>query len=108
MYRIPLKKVVLHHQGAGLFRMVELCRLFETTEPEGETYLLAVPLPRRPWVVEKIHEPLPADALLKRVDDYSNQWIAAGIDAFDFPMKARKALLDNGFPVSDIEIYPVQ
>ena len=107
--RVPVKKVVIHHQGGGLFRIVELCRLFETIEPDsGECYVLGVPMHRRPWVVDKIHKPLSADELLNRVDDYSKQWIIDGIAAYDLPMSVRKALFDNGFPVSDIVIYPVQ
>lgn len=102
-----MKKVVVHHQGGGLFRMVELCRLFKSSEePGGESYVLGIPVRQRPWVMERIHDLVSAADLVQQLDEFADQWITQRIDAFDLPMKARKALQDNGFPVNDVEIYP--
>jgi len=104
--RVAVKKLVVHHQGNESFRLVELSRLFETSDTRGENYLRTVPPSERPWVLDIIHDPVGIVDLLEQLDRYADQWISNHIDAFNLPMKARKALIDNGFTVSEVDDYP--
>lgn len=108
---VPKKKLVIHHQGGGVFRLVEQSRILETNESPGEDHplsgLLSVPMYHSSWwMLEKIHQPLKAMELVTQLDDFAERWMQEGLDAFDLPMKVRKALCDNGFPVSDVKTYP--
>jgi len=107
----PKKKLVIHHQGGGVFRLVEQSRILETVSAPDEDHLLSgllsVPLYHPSWwVLEKIHQPLKAMELVTQLDDFAERWMQEGLDVFDLPMKVRKALCDNGFPVADVKTYP--
>ncbi len=100
--KIPINKLVIHHQGEGKFRIVIQGRLrFRETSQE-----LECSVEDAIWNSE-ISEQMDTKGLLEFVDKYAETKLSdfPG-DANTLPFLLRQALLNHGIPVDGVVEYP--
>jgi len=100
--KVPLHKLVIHHQGEGKFRVAIQARLkFRESNQE-----LECSVEDAIWNSE-ISEQMDTKKLLQFVDGYSEkQLIDFPSDANTLPFLLRQALLNHGMPVDGVVEYP--
>lgn len=100
--KVPLMKLVIHHQGESKFRLVVQSRLvFRHTNAELESSVEDAV-----WG-SKVSERYELAGLLNAVDEYAENTLSEyPSDANTLPFIARQALLNHGFSVDGIVEYP--
>lgn len=99
--KIPTKRLVIHDQGAGLFRLIEQNR-FRLSDSSDE---LECSQEDARWN-SIIHEPLNLSSLLDMIDRYAkNISEERPSDAHNLPFLLRRALLNHGFELEGIVEY---
>lgn len=100
--KVPLHKLVIHHQGEGKFRVVIQGRLkFRESNQE-----LECSVEDAIWN-SKITEQMDANKLLQFVDRYAEEQLSDFTsDANTLPFLLRQALLNHGIPVDGVVEYP--
>lgn len=101
--KIPVHRLVVHHQGNGQFRAILQSRLhFQNSSDELESNVFDAV-----WGSEVHPDLLTADDLVKFIDHYAaNALRKFPSDANTLPFLIRQALLQHGFEVSGVEDYP--
>jgi hypothetical protein len=100
--KIPQLKLIIHHQGANIFRLVFQGRLvFNNTSEELESMIEDAI-----WnsVISKQYE---LHELLDVVDEYAETKLAKyPSDANTLPFIIRQSLLNHGFDIEGVVEYP--
>lgn len=100
--KVPLMKLVIHHQGENKFRLVVQHRLvFRHTNAELESSVEDAV-----WG-SKVSELYELAGLLNAVDEYAETMLSEyPSDANTLPFIARQTLLNHGFSIDGIVEYP--
>jgi len=100
--KVPIYKLVLHHQGEGKFRAVIQTRLkFRQSNQE-----LECSVEDAIWS-SAISEQMDTEQLINYVDKFADQKLKEfPSDANTLPFLLRQALLNHGFPVDGVVEYP--
>ena len=101
--KIPVHKLVVHHQGNNQFRVVRQSRLyFQSSSQELESTVVDAI-----WGSKIYPKLLTTDELVKFVDQYAIETLKEfPSDANTLPFLIRQSLLQHGFEVSGVEEYP--
>lgn len=101
--KIPMHKLVVHHQGNSKFRVVMQSRLyFQRSSQELESTVSDAI-----WGSEIHPELLTTNGLVDFVDHYASETLKEfPSDANTLPFVIRQSLLQHGFEVSGVEEYP--
>jgi len=100
--KVPMNKLVIHHQGSDQFRAVTQCRLtFKSSSQE-----LECSIEEAIWN-SNISDAMSTAQLIKYVDIYAGEKLNDfPSDANTLPFLLRQALLNHGMPVDGIVEYP--
>jgi transcriptional regulator with XRE-family HTH domain len=100
--KIPIHKLVIHHQGENNFRVIFQSRLkFQHSNEE-----LECSVEDAVWS-SKISEKITIEELLKLIDSYAHGLTEKfPSDANTLPFIIRQSLLNHGFSVNGIENFP--
>jgi transcriptional regulator with XRE-family HTH domain len=101
--KIPVHKLVIHHQGNNQFRVVQQSRLyFKNSSDELESSVADAV-----WGSQVHQEQFTTVDLVKFVDRYAKDTLGAfPSDANMLPFILRQALLQHGFEVDGVVDYP--
>lgn len=101
--KIPVHRLVVHHQGNNQFRVVMQSRLrFQHSSQELESSASDAV-----WGSQIHPDPLDTEDLVEFVDQYAVETLRDfPSDANTLPFQIRQSLLQHGFEVSGIEEYP--
>jgi len=101
--KIPVHKLVIHHQGNNQFRVVQQSRLyFDASSDELESSVADAI-----WGSDVHQDPYTAEELVKFADRYAKEALSEfPSDANVLPFIIRQALLQHGFEVDDVVDYP--
>ncbi|MEQ5817684.1 hypothetical protein J3362_19375 [Marinobacter sp. NFXS11] len=101
--KIPIHKLVVHHQGNNRFRVVLQSRLyFQHSSQELESNVSDAI-----WGSQIHPDLLSTDDLVKFIDQYAAETLRDfPSDANTLPFLIRQSLLQHGFEVSEVEDYP--
>lgn len=101
--KIPVHKLVVHHQGNNQFRVILQSRLyFQHSSQELESTVSDAI-----WGSQIHPELLTTDDLVKFIDHYAMETLREfPSDANTLPFLIRQSLLQHGFSVSGVEDYP--
>lgn len=101
--KIPIRRLVVHHQGNAKFRVILQGRLqFQHSSEELESNVFDAV-----WGSDIHPDLLTADDLVQFIDDYAAKTLREfPSDANTLPFLIRKSLLQHGFEISGVEDYP--
>jgi hypothetical protein len=97
----PSTKVVVHHQGGNLFRLVLQAR---SKFNHGEDLMC---MDEEAHWTTYLKEQMSSDEIIKWIESWAKKFESElPPDAKALPFLIRKALLNHGFPVEDVVEYP--
>ena len=98
--KIPFIKIIVQEQGKGIFRIIEQSRpCFD----EYKNIFLECPQESGYWF-SHVGEQIDIKKMIQKLEEISKKWRN---EQYSIPFLIRKALLENGYHLDDVEEYPL-